>query len=160
MVTRFSRSPPCAAQQGAPVGLVSCPRGVFAPARRQRAVTLSVWPSRRRPRWTGEFTVRSCPSRRPARIRAPAGLRASGIRATGAAIQRRLIKSWAPPTKSGGKPHAHDAVAAAPSPARSRRHGEPTRVQGAQAQGSPLPEPPCAASPWARPCWTSSRTRA
>ena len=77
-----------------------------------------------RPRRTREFTARTCPSRRPARIRAPAGLRASGIRATGAAIQRqRRLKSWAQPhsrRNTAGQSHAHDAVAATPMPGRPR----------------------------------------
>ena len=89
-----------------------------------------------RPRRTREFTARTCPSRCRAWIRTPAGLRASGIRATGAAIQRRL-KSWAPPTKQRGQPtHARNAVAAAPSPGRSQQ-----RVLRSPSQGQPFVSP-------------------
>ena len=53
-----------------------------------------------------------------------------GFARSWAAIQRRPIKSCAhrQSTRGAGHPPA-DAVAAAPSPAHSRRDGEPTRVQ-------------------------------
>ena len=81
------------------------PRCLCARAPTTRNDPLAVGPSHRAARRTREFTARTCPSRLPARIRAPAGLRASGIRATGAAIQRRPIKSWAQPTKQRGAGH-------------------------------------------------------
>ena len=168
MVTRFSRSPPCAARKNAPEAPVSCPRGGFAAACRRRAMTLcNRGLLTRAATRTREFTARSCPSRRPVRIRTPAGRRASGIRATGAAIQRRPIKSWAQARNSAGA--SHTPVTPSPRPQFLAAPGA-TRTQGAQAKGSPSSHlqadrqtnrPPwSAASPWARPCWTSSGTAA
>ena len=169
MLARFPRSPPCTAQQGAPVGLVSCPRGAFAPARRRRANDpLASGLLTERPRRTREFTARSCPSRRPVRIRTAAGLWASGIRAQ-AAIQRRPIKSWAQPhsrRNSAGKLAPRRRRRGAQSCPLPERRGADTRSGAKKLKGSPLPRETnarprwSAASPWARPCWTSSGTAA
>ena len=56
-------------------------------------------------------------------------------RLVGSPAQHRLSSSRVKelPTKTAGKPHAHNAVAATPIPGRSRS----TAYSGAQAKGSP-----------------------